>query len=235
MTGAFTVDLTNLADLAAPFPPSDIEWRIGQSGKKGDGSVWAKAFAYITNRAIMQRLDDVVGAGNWRNEYRDWLGGNILCGIAIKVDGEWVTKWDGSEPPETEPVKGGLSAAMKRAAVQWGIGRYLYDLPEGWCKVVEKGVRGANYASGKTKQGERYDFYWLPPDLPQWAMPSETGELPTSDDLREASEVLGLPAWNDAERQKLERSLNGKTRDVFRARLGKIKAELAKRELGVAS
>lgn len=225
----------NLAELAAPFPPTDIEWRIGQSGKKGDGSVWAKAFAYITNRAIMQRLDDVVGPENWRNEYRDWMGGNTLCGLSIKVDGEWVTKWDGSEPPDTEPVKGALSAAMKRAAVQWGIGRYLYDLPEGWCKVVDKGTRGAHYASGKNKDNTRYDFYWTPPDLPPWALPSETGEMPTSEEQREAAEVLALPAWNNDERAKMQRSLNGQTRKAFVARLTKIKTELAKRELGVSA
>lgn len=227
------MEISNLSELAAPFPPADIEWRIGQSGKKGDGSVWAKAFAYITNRAIMQRLDDVVGAENWRNEYRDWLAGNTLCGLSIKVDGEWVTKWDGSEPPDTEPVKGALSAAMKRAAVQWGIGRYLYDLPEGWCQVVDKGTKGAHYASGKAKDGSRYDFYWTPPTLPAWALPQETGELPTSEEAREAAEIMALPVWSDAERAKLERSLNGKTRKAFQARLAKIKTELAKRELGV--
>ena len=34
-----------------------------------------------------------------------------------------------------EAIKGGLSNAMRRAAVQWGIGRYLYDLPQQWVPV----------------------------------------------------------------------------------------------------
>ncbi|MGH7576528.1 MAG: Rad52/Rad22 family DNA repair protein [Longimicrobiales bacterium] len=34
-----------------------------------------------------------------------------------------------------ESVKGGLSAATKRAAVEWGIGRYLYGIEEGWANV----------------------------------------------------------------------------------------------------
>ena len=52
--------------------------------------------AYVTNRAIMKRLDTVCGKGNWkRNEYKD-LPNNagVQCGISIKIDGEWVTKWD---------------------------------------------------------------------------------------------------------------------------------------------
>lgn len=160
-------DPTDLGgQLAAHFAPADIEFRIGQSGKKEDGSIWAKAFAYITNRAIQDRLDDVVGPGNWKNEYREWTTGTpgVLCGLSLKIDGEWVTKWDGAEQTDMEAMKGGLSNAMKRAAVQWGVGRYLYDLPEGWAKVSPQ---GQYYA--KTK--DNVAFKWDPPDLPTWALP----------------------------------------------------------------
>lgn len=50
--------------------------------------------------------------------------GGVECGISIKIDGEWITKWDAAENTQVEAVKGGRSGAMKRAAVQWGIGRY---------------------------------------------------------------------------------------------------------------
>jgi len=71
---------TELRDaLAAHFAPTDIEWRIGQAGKKDDGSIWAKAFAYITNRAIQDRLDAVVGPANWRNEFKAWEIGTPGC------------------------------------------------------------------------------------------------------------------------------------------------------------
>jgi hypothetical protein len=175
--------------LAAHFPPDDIEWRIGQAGRKDDGSLWAKAFAYITNRAIQQRLDDVVGPSNWKNEVQihqlaDQDGKPVtafLCGLSLR-DGpgeEWVTKWDGAEPTDMEPVKGGLSGSMKRAAVQWGIGRYLYDLPEGWAKVSDKG-RHFGTVGIKVKGQKEKEFVairWDPPDLPKWALPqvSENG------------------------------------------------------------
>ena len=48
----------NLDQLDAPFASEDIEWRIQQAGKNNNG-IWAKVLAYVTNRAIMKRLDDV--------------------------------------------------------------------------------------------------------------------------------------------------------------------------------
>ena len=155
-----------LGDLAKPFPPSDIEWRIGQAGMKGD-KVWAKVLAYITNRAIMDRLDSVCGPENWRNEFRYEAAGAVLCGLSIKWGDEWVTKWDGAENTDIEAVKGGLSNAMKRAGVQWGIGRYLYDLEEGWATVSESGT---HYVPKNEKKGTPA-FRWTPPTLPKWALP----------------------------------------------------------------
>lgn len=155
-------------ELATPFAPNEIEWRVGQCGKNSNNEIWCKVLAYVTNRAIMHRLDSVCGPANWRNEFIAGPGGGVLCGISIRVDGEWITKWDGAENTDIESVKGGLSDSMKRAAVQWGVGRYLYDLEEGWATVTPNRVQGANFA--KTKDGA--SFYWTPPALPPWATPA---------------------------------------------------------------
>ena len=131
-------DLSRLADF---FPAADIEWKPGattRDKKKG------LAMAYITNRAIMQRLDDVCGPAGWRNEFREGPGGGVLCGLSILCempDGsrEWVTKWDGADNSAVEAVKGGLSDSMKRAGYQWGIGRYLYKLDSQWVRLDDRG------------------------------------------------------------------------------------------------
>lgn len=159
------MDLSALGD---QFAPSDIEWRIGRAGVKND-KVWATCLAYITNRAIMDRLDAVCGPGGWRNEFRYEQGGAILCGLSIKIGDEWVTKWDGAEATDIEAVKGGLSNAMKRAGVQWGIGRYLYDLPEGRAEISESGT---HYAP-KNEKKNIPAFKWNPPKLPNWALPTK--------------------------------------------------------------
>lgn len=157
------IDFRALQDF---FTADEIEWRLQQAGEK-NGKVWAICVPYVTNRAIQQRLDDTVGPGGWRNEFRPGPGGGVLCGISLKVDGEWVTKWDGAENTDIEEVKGGLSGAMKRAAVQWGIGRYLYRLDESFGSVHEGGK-----LRGKTKDGK--PFKWDPPQLPVWALPRKS-------------------------------------------------------------
>lgn len=158
----------DLNKLDEPFHSDDIEWRIQQAGKTNNG-IWAKVLAYVTNRAIMKRLDEVCGKAGWRNDYRDIPNnGGVECGISIKVDGEWITKWDAAENTQVEAVKGGRSGAMKRAAVQWGIGRYLYNLEEGFAVVSATRATGFQYAKSK----EVGVFYWKPPALPSWALPS---------------------------------------------------------------
>lgn len=160
---------TELPRLRDPFAPGDIEWRVQQSGEK-HGKPWARVLAYVTNRAIMERLDEVVGPDSWQNAFKEGPAGGVICGLSVRVvraDGtvEWITKWDGAENSDVEPVKGGLSNAMKRAAVQWGIGRYLYDLDEGWARVHDGGR-----FSAKGKDGSW--FRWDPPELPSWAVPA---------------------------------------------------------------
>ena len=119
----------DLNKLKEPFPETDIEWRPQRSGMSAKSQPYAMVLAYVTNRAVMDRLDAVVGAGNWKNEFKASPNGGIICKLSIKIDDEWIAKEDGAENTKVEAVKGGLSGAMKRAAVQWGIGRYLYNLP----------------------------------------------------------------------------------------------------------
>ncbi len=160
----------DLNRLKEPFREEEVEFRLAQCGETGN-KVWAYCLAYISARAIMNRLDDVCGHGNWKATY-DFIpagpmSGGVICNLSIKVGDEWVTKQDGAEFTDTEPFKGGISSALKRAGCAWGMGRYLYSLEAGSATIVEKGTRGAHY--GKTKQGTI--FYWLPPELPDWALP----------------------------------------------------------------
>lgn len=152
----------NLELLKNPFGASDIEWRVQRSGLNGD-KPWAMVLAYVTNRAIMDRLDEVCGQENWQNGFEPGPNGGVMCNIAILVDDRWITKYDGAENTEFEAIKGGLSGSMKRAAVQWGIGRYLYGLEATWAVFSPSGKR-RDKIEGKV-------FKWDPPPLPEWALP----------------------------------------------------------------
>ena len=130
--------MSDLNRLRIPFPEEDIEWRIQQQGLS-NGIPWALVLAYVTNRAIMDRLDEIVGPENWTNNFTQSPNGGVLCTLGVKVKDDWIYKTDGADNTEIEKVKGGLSNSMKRAGVQWGIGRYLYKLPTTFAKFESEG------------------------------------------------------------------------------------------------
>ena len=159
-----------LNQLRIPFPEEDIEWRVQQQGLS-KGLPWALVLAYVTNRAIMDRLDEIVGPENWTNDFAQSPNGGVLCTLGVRVDDSWVYKTDGADNTEVERVKGGLSNAMKRAGVQWGIGRYLYKLPTTFAEFN---------ASGKFKTRIEGDPYrWNPPKLEKEFLPPTEKETKT--------------------------------------------------------
>lgn len=108
------------AKLAEKFAPEAVKSR-NQGGRE---------LKYVTARTVMNRLDDVIGPWNWWDHYVETRAG-VKCILTIRLpDGTEITKEDvGGEskmqdPSDTE--KSAYSDAFKRAAVKFGIGRYLY-------------------------------------------------------------------------------------------------------------
>lgn len=121
--------------LAAPFPPNRVSWRVGSTTadkKRG------MALAYCDARDVMVRLDEVCGPAGWQCQYPH-ANGKTVCAIGIKVGDEWVWKADGAGDSDIEAEKGALSDAFKRAAVRWGVGRYLYDVESPWVELEAAG------------------------------------------------------------------------------------------------
>lgn len=148
--------------LKRPFPVNRVHWRVGNTNaKKLKCKPWeateGSALAYIDARDVMQRLEDVLG-GNWQCRYPLSDSGLLICEIGIKVDDEWLWRSNGAGDTQVEAEKGKCSDAFKRAAVLWGIGRYLYALPFAW---------------GPLKKGQ-LDFT---PPLPAWATPEGYDEF----------------------------------------------------------
>jgi hypothetical protein len=132
-----TVDLKALA---AEFPRNVVSWRAQSVTKDGTK---AMALAYIDARDVMERLDAVCGPDGWQCDYPH-AAIKTVCRIGIKVGDEWVWKANGAGDSDIEAEKGALSDAFKRAAVLWGIGRYLYDTETPWvpCEAYETEYQG---------------------------------------------------------------------------------------------
>jgi len=126
---------TDLAALAAalarPFDPSEIHWKPQTvSGHR------ALVVAFVDARLIQDRLDEVVGVMGWQDHYEPLPDGSVVCRLQIRVGDEWITKQDvggpSEQPDEGDRRKAAFSDALKRAAVKFGIGRYLYRLKPQW-------------------------------------------------------------------------------------------------------
>jgi len=145
-----------LSDLKKPFPPDRISWRVGSQTKDKKKGM---ALAYIDARDVQDRLDEVCGVDGWQCRYVPMHDKKTVCEIGIRIFrpslgpetalsnvaslvkqighgiDEWVWKSDGAGDTDVEAEKGSLSDAFKRAAVRWGIGRYLYDVEAPWVEL----------------------------------------------------------------------------------------------------
>jgi hypothetical protein len=130
------------------FTQAQVSWKP-QSVKDGK----ALAVAFIDARDVMTRLDDVVGPGGWQSEFIPVGNNSVECRLKIKIGDEWIAKCDvgatSDQPDAGDKMKAAYSDALKRAAVQWGIGRSIYQLPLQWVP-----------ANGKYLASE--------PQLPKW-------------------------------------------------------------------
>jgi hypothetical protein len=167
-------DVTDiLTRLAAPFPPDRISWRVGpMTADKSKG----QALCYIDARDVMARLDEVFG-DQWQCENVPMHNGTTCCRIGLPVGPSGEVRWrtDGAgatgnvddEKQREMAEKGGYSDAFKRAAVQWGVGRYLYDIDCPWVELDDrKRIKPHEQARLKTILGNVRPAN-TPPPLPK--------------------------------------------------------------------
>ncbi len=110
-----------LPALAAPMP---YKWRV-QSFSKAKPQ--ATCVAYIDARDTMDRLDAVCVYG-WHRRHTE-IKGHIYCEIGVVMpDGSVLWRADCGVESNTEAEKGESSDSFKRAGVNFGIGRFLYEL-----------------------------------------------------------------------------------------------------------
>tara|TARA_R110000796_G_scaffold245475_1_gene369716 strand:+ start:918 stop:1592 length:675 start_codon:yes stop_codon:yes gene_type:complete len=174
--------MKNLEKLSVPFETTEVKWRVGST--RGDKSAGI-ALAYVDARVVMERLDDVLGTLNWEDQYTETAKGRVLCSISIKDgDGNWITKSDGAGSTTFEGEKGAISDAFKRAAVKWGIGRYLYSIANTWVKLEKNNIAKSEFPR----------LYKL---LPNNAAPAEKKETVKPIPKKKTTSLKDISWWQD--------------------------------------
>lgn len=152
------------AALAAPFDPREVAWKPGAVAKDGTKAL---AMPYVSARAVEDRLDQVVGPANWQDSYNPVADGSVVCELRLLINGEWIAKVDvggpSKQPDAGDRMKAAFSDALKRAAIKWGIARYLYRVARQWVEYDQQ--------RRQFKQSPR---------LPDWAMPAGEVQQPGS-------------------------------------------------------
>ena len=158
----------NLKDLKKHMP---YTWKVQSTKYK------AECVAFVDARQVADRLDEVCGPENWEEKYIRDSKGNLFCYLTIWVNNRPITKSDVGTPSNFEAVKGEASDAFKRAAVKWGIGRFLYDLPMVSLKVAE--YKGKKYASP-----DGTNILWNKEDLNHYINSVVMGEKPAAKETK---------------------------------------------------
>lgn len=125
--------------LSAEFDPADVSFRI-QSTYERNGKTQAVCVAYIDARNVADRLDSVCGPDGWSFDWQPVVTTSSAVMAAkgtLTIAG--ISKSDVGDAGQTEPTKASVSDALKRSAVLWGIGRYLYSLPMMHAEVEKRG------------------------------------------------------------------------------------------------
>lgn len=172
-----------LTDLRRPFTVSAVRFKpqtVTKDLTKGLASF------YIDARLAAERLNEVVGAENWSDEYRLLADGVAAPALYYPVECRLtvcgVTKADVGQGANTvlddKAWKSAYSDALKRAAVKFGIGVYLYNLPNLWAPVF---VGSNGKAQGFSKEGQeqlrgQYER-WLSSPLNIYGEPFDHGDV----------------------------------------------------------
>ena len=110
----------------------EIECRVSQISKKGTG---LQLLLYKTARTDAALLDETY-PDQWQCDFKA-LDGKMYGGIGIKINNEWLWRWDCGSESNMEAEKGEASDAFKRAGFKWGIGTELYSSPFIWIEAKD--------------------------------------------------------------------------------------------------
>ncbi|MXV21140.1 Rad52/Rad22 family DNA repair protein [Deinococcus xianganensis] len=167
--------------LQAPFPAHMVAWKPAAYSRDRSRALM---LAHIDARAVQDRLDAICPDA-WTFEI-EVIPGTRQPTVKGRLTVLGVTREDIGEAPEGDlgTLKAASSDALKRCAVHFGIGRYLYDLPRTWADWDDAARRPTQT-----------------PELPDWARPDHE-RTPGGAHLMQAMEQLRYELPEDLDLQR---------------------------------
>lgn len=124
---------TNLAEAACwllkPFAKADVELKPTATTKDKSRAL---ASPYVDMRAYFVRLDKICGVENWSHSItlaeRGAVCALTIFGVTKSATGDY------PQGADENPATSAEAQAFKRACAAFGLGRYLYSLPQVWAE-----------------------------------------------------------------------------------------------------
>lgn len=175
------------AALSEPFPFDAVAVKPGVLSRDGSRGL---ALAFVDPRAYMERLDAVVGPEHWSVSYQIAPLG-VVCRLTILGH---VREDVGDFPPEDDPNRMTSAAmqAFKRCCAAFGLGRYLYHLPQVWADYDDA---RKSFKDPAAVVAQVYRLAGLPIDAPLPPAPATTSRsISSADPQRLATAGAALAA-----------------------------------------
>ncbi|MDA3813658.1 MAG: Rad52/Rad22 family DNA repair protein [Candidatus Cloacimonetes bacterium] len=147
--------------LKEPVRRSDLSFNITNVDKT-NRKVQVKS--QIKSQALMNRLDDLFGIDGWKDRYAV-LYNCVTCKLSIKLGDNWITKENSAPLVNAESLNEAFTDALRQAAVRFGLGRYLLDLPNIYVDIMENKPENSKHEVHFFQSGE-LSGWWEEPDYP---------------------------------------------------------------------
>jgi len=182
--------------LSRPFDPREVEVKIQAVNRD---RTRAQVVAYVDARTVLDRLDEAVGPTGWSDSYEVLTNGTDADGrrlveVKCTLTVLGVSKEDVGEG---DSLKAAFSDALKRAAVKFGVGRYLYRLPKVWADLDERGnIKDPEAVKRALLSGEDTPP-WEDKPPPKRAKPAEPEDSRPSGGITEAQLRYIYKLWKE--------------------------------------
>ena len=201
-----------LEQLAVPFDPREIQWRIVETAKVF-GRLRGRVIPYADRLAYLRRLNDLFTPAGWRsdlwvhhgmavaNERGRATPGKVVVTCQVTIHGLGSHCSTGEDWAENENAATSAEAqAFKRSCANFGLGAYLYYF-----------FRGVWVDLDSNRQMQ------APPPLPDWATPQgwEAGARPDLDRLRDGADAAP-EGFDQKVIRDIEAMQNDLGRDIYR-------------------